>query len=101
MSGEVLIDWAVVSGFAVVLAWVVNQAASWLGYSPSSDVKKGVALAASFGLAGYFALQGDLGIPDFAVDPTGFVFGLLGATALVNVAARQIYDRLWSGLVDA
>ncbi len=57
MSGEVLIDWAVVSGFAVVLAWVVNQAASWLGYSASSDVKKGVALAASFGLAGYFALK--------------------------------------------
>ncbi len=101
MNGEILIDWALVSGAAVVLAFIVNQAASWLGYEPSSDAKKGVALAASFALAGFFAFQGDLGIPDFAADPSGFVFGLLGATALVNVAARQIYDRIWSGLVSA
>ena len=98
---EVLIDWAVVSGAAVVLAFVINQAAAWLGYSASDNVRKGVAFSASFALAGYFALQGDLGIPDFDADPVAFAFALMGASVLVYKAAQQIYDRLWQGLLDA
>ena len=99
---EVLIDWAIVSGLAVVLAWVVNQGAAWLGFIASDNVRKGVAFGASFLLAGYFAVQqGGLGLPDLADQPVEFGFALLAASTLVYKAAQQIYDRLWQGLISA
>ena len=101
MNGDILIDWAIVSGAAVVIAFVVNQFASWAGYSPSPGVKSGVAFGASLLLAAYFSLQGDLGLPDYAVDPVEYLFALAAVSTLVYKAAQQIYDRIWSGLIDA
>ena len=98
---EVLIDWAVVSGAAVVLAFVINQAAAWAGLEISGNVKRGVAFGASFALAGYFALQGDLGLPDFAADPVEFAFSLMAVSVLVYKAAQQIYERVWENLIAA
>lgn len=101
MNGEILVDWALVTGYAVVLAFVLNQAAAWVGYEASVRVKKYVAYFSALGLATYFALQGDFGLPDYTVDPVEFLFALGGVSTLVYKAAQEIYDRIWSNLINA
>jgi hypothetical protein len=98
---DILIDWVLVTGIATVLAFVINQAAAWGGLEVSIPVKKGVAFAVSLGLAAYFAFQGNLGLPDPAVDPMAFAVALLASATLVFKAAQQVYDRVWSGLISA
>ena len=101
MNGDVLIDWALVSGAAVVLAFVVNQLAAWAGYEAPVNVRKGVAFVVALGLSTYFALQGDFGLPDYTVDPVEFLFALGGVSTLIYKASQEVYDHIWQGLVAA
>ena len=98
---DVVIDFGIVSVVGVVLAFVLNQGAKLLGLQLSEAVRKGVVFAVAVGLAGYFAVNGGMDLPDPAVDPFAFAFGLLTFSLAAFKAAQVIYDLLWRPLVEA
>jgi hypothetical protein len=100
---EIVIDWLVVTGVTVALAWVVNSGIPLLGklfgqaWELSELVKKAVAFSASVGLVYFW--RPPLDLPDPALDPFLFVGALLGQAEVVFKAAQEVYDHIWKGII--
>ena len=92
---EVIINFGLVTGAAVVVTWVLNSGANLVGIDLSETAKKAVAFVVSAGLAGYFAFQQLPALPPVADDPAAFAVLFLGIVTATFKAAQQIYDRLW------
>lgn len=101
---EIVINWAIVTAATVLLAFVINQAATWGGLKLSETTKKGVAFGVAVVLSGYFAysgVNGGFNLPDPGADPAVFALALLSLATAAFKVAQQVYDKLWLGLIDA
>jgi len=98
---EIVIDFGTVTVVGIILAFILNQGAKLLGLELSEAVRKGVVFVVASALAGYFALQGEFNLPDPAVDPFAFAFGLLTIAIAAFKAAQVIYDKLGKPIVEA
>jgi len=98
---EIVVNWAVVTVATVILGFILNQALTWAGVSLSAQVKKLIVFAVAVGLSGYFAYSGGVSLPDPGADPFQFAAALLAMSAAVFKTAEVVYDKLWTGLVNA
>ena len=97
---DIVVDGSLVVAATVILAFILNQAASWAGLELSLFAKKLVVFAVAVGLTGYSAYRGGLAV--FPTDdPMALAAALLAASTTVFKVAQPVYDRIWSGLVDA
>mgnify|MGYP001560938705 FL=1 len=97
---DIVVDGGLVVAETVILSFILNQAAAWVGLELSALARKLVVFVVAVGLTGYSAYQG--GLP---VGPSGdpmelAAFLLAGATAVFKVA-QPVYDKIWQGLLRA
>jgi len=101
---NIVIDWGLVIGASVVLAWAVNSGLPLLGrllgqsWSLSTNVKKAVAFGFSVVLTGFWRTPIEL--PDPAADPFLFAGALLAQAEVVFKAAQEVYDHLWKAITS-
>lgn len=107
MNFDIVVDGALVTGASVILAFVLNQAYTWLRGKfealpeLTEKAKKTVVFLVAAGLAGYSGLRLDVALPDPAADPALFATTLLAFATAVFKAAQVVYDRVWSALLEA
>ena len=96
---EIVINWGIVTGATVLLAWVVNSGVPLLGrlfkrpIDLSEGVKKAVAFGSAVGLTYAFAPM--MPLPDPASDLYGFVGALFLQAESVFKASQEVYDHIW------
>ena len=100
VAGPVVSE-VLVIGATVILGFILNQGAKWLGLKPSENVKKGVVFVTATVLSGYALLQSGVDLPDPVANPIGFALALTSVATLNFKIAQPDYDRLWKGLLAA
>lgn len=98
---EIVINWGIVTTATVLLGFVINQAASWVGLDLSGNVKRSVVFGVAVALSGYFAYTGGYDLPDPGADPAVFALALLSLATSAFKVAQQIYDKFWTNLLSA
>jgi hypothetical protein len=91
----VVVNWALITTLAMVLAWLTNSGLGFVGVDFGEKGKKAVAFAFSVAAAAFFAIQALPFVPAPAVDPFGFAYAILGIATGTFKAAQEIYDHVW------
>ena len=97
---DIVVDVTLVTAATVILAFIVNQGAAWAGLELSTLAKKLVVFVVAVALTGYAAVhQGSLPLP--TDDPMALAAALLAYSTAVFKAAQPVFDKIWTGLLNA
>ena len=97
---EIVVNGTLVTAATVILAFILNQVASWAGLELSEFAKKLVVFVVATGLTGYSAYNGGLPIPPSG-DPMELALFLLAGSTAVFKVAQPVYDKIWQSLLRA
>ena len=97
---DIVVSGTLVTAVTVILGFILNQGAAWVGLELSALAQKLVVFVVAVGLTGYSAYQGGLPVPPSG-DPMELAAFLLAGAAAVFKVAQPVYDKIWQGLLRA